>query len=343
MDRPDRPHEGRRIDDLIPLTPPGLGPSLALTLGSTAAAALFRWIIDPLVGEDMALVTFLVPAAIASFVLGYRWGALSAIAGGACGLFLFAPRPGAPPAVADLWALCAYAIVAAAIIGILGLARSALLTARLEKARAEAASERLQLVSQELSHRIQNIFAVISGIITLSARDHPAAKVYADGLLARILALGSAHELVRPHSPDSRADPEPTTLTRLLAALFGAYRDGDAERIRLSGSDVDLTMTAATPVALLFHELATNALKYGALSRPEGQVSLAIEDDGDRVLIDWTEVGGPPVREVPAHSGFGSRLLSLSVEKQLNGQIRQTWAPLGLRVTVTIPRARLAG
>lgn len=335
--------EGRRIDDLIPQAPPGLLRSLALALGSTSAAGLLRWAIDPLVGGDMALVTFLVPTAVVTFVLGYRWGALTAALGGGVGLFLFTFLRDLTPTAFDLWALGVYAIVATSIIAILGLARSALQSARAEKARAEAASERLQMVSQELSHRIQNIFAVISGIISLSVREHPVARSYADDLLARIQALGAAHEFVRPHSPHSRQDAGPTTLTRLLRTLFEAYREDGAERIVLSGVDLPLQSTAATPVALLFHELATNSLKYGALSRPDGQVTLEAEDVGDDIQIVWTETGGPPVREIPEHSGFGSRLITMSVEKQLHGVIRQNWAPPGLRVTVTIPRIKLTG
>ena len=341
MDRLERIPERRRIDDLIPLAPPGPVPSLLLTLVCTAAAALLRWSIDPLVGEDMALVTFLVPAAVMSFVLGHRWGALAVALGGAAGLFLFAPAPGGRPSTADLWALGAYAMVAAAIVGILGLARSALLSARAEKARAEAASETLQLVSQELSHRIQNIFAVVAGIVRLSIREHPEARRYADDLLSRIQALGSAHELVRPHSPRSRTESRPTSLGALLESLFEAYREGGAQRIVISGDEIALKVDAATPVALLFHELATNALKYGALSRPEGRVSLDTRDEGESIHIVWSETGGPTVREIPVHAGFGGRLITMSVEKQLFGTIQKYWSPLGLQITLTIPRSSL--
>lgn len=335
--------EGRRIDDLIPQTPPGLPLSLGVTVGGTAAATLFRWAIAPLVGADLSFTTFLASAAVAAFVLGYGWGLLAAGLGGATSLLLFATAPGGRLDLSDLWSLLGYVMVAGVIIGILGLARSALLSARAEKARAQAASDGLQLISQELSHRIQNIFAVISGMVSLSAREHPEARAYADDLLARVRALGAAHEFVRPHSPHSRQAPGPTTFTRLLRSLFEAYQFEGVDRIVLSGVDFSLKMAAATPVALLFHELATNSLKYGALSRQAGQVSVVATDEGDDVLIRWTEQGGPPVREVPAHSGFGSRLITMSVDKQLRGAVRQDWQVDGLRVSVVIPRRQLTG
>lgn len=335
--------EGRRIDALIPQEPPGLALSLSVTVGSTAVAALFRWAIAPLVGADLAFTTFLAPAAVAAFVLGYGWGALAAALGGGVGLLLFTSSQNAPLDRTEMWSLLGYGIVAAVIVGILGLARSALLSAREEKARAEAASESLQLISHELSHRIQNIFAVISGMVSLSVREHPEAKPYAEDLLARVRALGAAHEFVRPHSPHSRQAPGPTTFARLLGSLFEAYQLDGADRIALSGVDFTLKTTAATPVALLFHELATNSLKYGALSRQAGAVTVVASTEGDTVRIVWTEQGGPPVREIPDHSGFGSRLITMSVDKQLRGAVHQDWKVDGLRVRITIPRVQLTG
>lgn len=333
--------EGRDIDSVIPRDPPGLWSSLALTLGATGATGLLRLAINPLTGADMALAAFLAPAALCTLVLGYRWGALAAALGGVGGLLALSRLPGQSPSLAQLWSLAAFALVAAAIIALLELARSALLSARAEKANADAAAQGLQLVSQELSHRIQNIFAVISGMITLSAREHPEAGAYAEGLLARIRALGGAHEFVRPHSPDSRRTHSPTTFANLLYALFEAYRADGAERITVSGADFGLDVAAATPVALLFHELATNSLKHGALSRAAGTVGVHAEDLQADVRITWTERGGPPVREVPVHSGFGSRLITMSVEKQLRGSARQDWRAEGLAVTVVIPKERL--
>ncbi|HRD28583.1 MAG TPA: sensor histidine kinase, partial [Caulobacter sp.] len=298
--------DGRRVGEIIPRRQPGLAACLGLTFACVGAAGLFRLTIDPLVGQQVALATFLAPAALCAFMLGFGWGTLAAALGGGVALLLLVRGSGDGPAVGDLWSLSAFALIATIIVSLMALARSALLTARAERANTEAVNERLQLVSQELSHRIQNIFAVVAGMVTLSVREHPAATAYAEDLLARVRALGSAHDLVRPHGPGGRQADCAMTFSALLDVLFLAYRAAGAERIVVSGADMRLEPAAATPVALLFHELATNSLKYGALSRADGGVSVHATRRGEDVEIVWTETGGPPLQAPPRHSGFGS-------------------------------------
>ena len=206
---------------------------------------------------------------------------------------------------------------------------------RLEQAKA--------LLSQELNHRIKNIFAVISALLALSARQYPEAKAFAKAARTRISALARAHEFVRPHTETSRPSLDGTTLHAFLHDLFLPYADETGRpRVVVSGDDADFDDQAATPVALLFHELATNGAKYGALSAPEGRVHLSTERRGDRYVMTWQERDGPPVRGVPEASGFGSSLLALSVEGQLGGALAQTWAPQGLMVVADIPATALA-
>lgn len=206
---------------------------------------------------------------------------------------------------------------------------------RLEEAKA--------LLSQELSHRIKNIFAVVSALLALSARQFPEAKAFATAARTRIAALGRAHEFVRPHTESSRASLDGTTLHAFLRDLFRPY-DDDAGRPRivLSGDDADFDDQAATPVALLFHELATNAAKYGALSVPSGRVDLTMAKRGDRYRMVWQETGGPAVAGPPDTAGFGSSLLALSVEGQLGGTLERAWDTGGLRVTADLPDTALA-
>ena len=206
---------------------------------------------------------------------------------------------------------------------------------RLEQAKA--------LLSQELSHRIKNIFAVVSALLALSARQYPEAKAFARAARTRISALARAHEFVRPHTESSRPSLDGTTLHAFLHDLFLPYDDEAGEpRVIVSGDDADFDDQAATPVALLFHELATNAAKYGALSVPEGRVILTTRRKGDRYVMSWHEQGGPPLRGVPDASGFGSSLLALSVEGQLGGSLGRSWAREGLEVTADIPATALA-
>ncbi|MDQ3123980.1 MAG: sensor histidine kinase, partial [Pseudomonadota bacterium] len=103
----------------------------------------------------------------------------------------------------------------------------------------------------------------------------------------------------------------------------------------------DFDDQAATPVALLFHELATNAAKYGGLSVPDGGVALTTQREGERYVMTWRERGGPPLTGSPQGAGFGSSLLALSVEGQLGGALEQTWAREGLEVVADIPAKAL--
>jgi PAS domain S-box-containing protein len=200
--------------------------------------------------------------------------------------------------------------------------------------------EQRELISHELSHRIKNIFSVISGLIMVSSRQHPEIKPVADDLRNRVMALGKAHDFVRPHSFASRPTREQTSLHGMLEELLAAYQSEGGERIRISGEDPGIDDRSATPMALLFHELATNAAKYGALSSAEGTVELTTSCSDGKALLEWREHDGPPVRE-PRATGFGSRLIAMSVEQQLGGTIDRTWNADGLQVTVSVPLASM--
>jgi len=206
--------------------------------------------------------------------------------------------------------------------------------------RAEQAKD---LLSQELSHRIKNIFAVVSALIALSARQFPEAKAFAGVVRTRINALARAHEFVRPHSDRSRPLLGSRTLHGFLEDLFKPYATMDGRpRVVLSGDDAEFDDQAATSVALLFHELATNAAKYGALTAPEGTVALNTRRQGDRFVLTWRERGGPAVAGEPERVGFGSSLAALSVEGQLGGRLERVWDPDGLTVVADLPATALA-
>lgn len=202
-------------------------------------------------------------------------------------------------------------------------------------------AEERALLSQELSHRIKNIFAVITGLIGLSARREPGLKPYARALTERIAALGRAHEYARPHSAESRPVLGVTTLHGLLDDLLAPYPARSDGRLTVTGDDVPVDDRGATPLALLLHELATNAAKYGALSTPEGAVAVETRLDGGTVTIAWRESGGPLVSGPPAREGFGTQLAAVSIEKQLGGTLGRDWRPEGLRVAVRVQADRL--
>jgi PAS domain S-box-containing protein len=193
-----------------------------------------------------------------------------------------------------------------------------------------------EVIAHELSHRIKNIFAVIGGLITFSSRHHPDMQPLAMDLRDRVLALGRAHDFVRPHSDASRPEKNQSSLHGMIGELLAPYR----ERIRIEGEDLSIDDRSATPLALLFHELATNAAKYGALSVHDGGVLISTRPDGQAAFLSWTERGGPAVKP-PQEEGFGTKLMELSVARQMNGQIERDWASDGLVVSLTIPVASM--
>jgi PAS domain S-box-containing protein len=203
-------------------------------------------------------------------------------------------------------------------------------------------AEQNDVLSRELSHRIKNIFAVVNGLIGLSARQRPELKDFARQLQDRVAALGRAHDYVRPHNADSARHPGPSRLKTLLEELLSPYPALDEGRLTIEGDDLPVDDRGATPIGLVFHELATNASKYGALSRPEGRVRVVSAVQGGKLLLSWEEQGGPSIVAEPEFSGFGSRLTEMSVVQQLGGTLERVWATEGLRVRIVLPLTALS-
>ncbi|MBB5694581.1 sensor histidine kinase [Muricoccus pecuniae] len=206
------------------------------------------------------------------------------------------------------------------------------------------AAEEREVLSHELSHRIKNIFSVIGSLVSLSARGHPEAAEFAQELRGRIGALARAHEFARPHSEESRPETGGGTLFGFLGDLLSPYdpTPGSEKRIAVEGEDQEFGDAAATPLALLFHELATNAAKYGALSVPTGRVTIGVGCEGEDIVLRWRERGGPEIPCPPKHEGFGSRLATISVQGQLGGRMTRRWPREGMELEVRLPRAALA-
>lgn len=198
-----------------------------------------------------------------------------------------------------------------------------------------------EILSQDLSHRIKNIFAIVSGLISLTTRANAAFGETARELLGRISALGRAHEFVRPHSEQSRPQAEDVTLSSLLATIFASYPAYSDGRIAITGPDIDVGSKAATPIALVFHELATNAMKYGALSNAKGSIALALTQDEEAVSFVWTETGADIPDDGEPVPGFGTRLLDLAINRQLGGSYERRWHTDGLTLTMTVRRDRV--
>lgn len=206
---------------------------------------------------------------------------------------------------------------------------------------AKRTSEQNELLSRELSHRIGNIFAVVSGLISLTASRDRASRPALNDLLGRVSALSRAHRHARPSSNARQVAIIEGGMQDLLRSLFVPYAAGDIPRISITGDDVTLDDRGSTPVAMVFHELATNSAKYGALSVAEGTVTVAIARRGSKIGIDWAESGGPAIAGPPQREGFGTELADLSIRRQLGGSITRDWAREGLRVAIELDETRL--
>lgn len=197
-------------------------------------------------------------------------------------------------------------------------------------------SQEREMLAGELAHRIKNIFAVMAGLVTLHARGRDEAKGFAHELTQSILALSRAQDFALRSDAD-----HPEDLTELLAVLMAPYDAPGTSRVTVRGDKVGFGPKAATPLALVFHELATNSAKYGALGASSGEVAITVERDAEAVRIGWSESGGPPTA-APDEAGFGSRLMTLAIERQLGGRIVQEWHEAGLVAQITLPLEQLA-
>lgn len=202
-------------------------------------------------------------------------------------------------------------------------------------------AEQAAVMSQELSHRIKNIFAVIGGLIGLSVKQEPESKDFAERLSGRIVSLGRAHDFARPHSDESRPSIGYSSLHGMLTELMRPYGQAETKRVEISGEDFPVDDKGATPIALAIHELATNAAKYGSISGPDGRILITTAREGEDIRIVWQEVGGPPLKGEPEHAGFGTRLSSISIEGQLGGSIVRDWAREGLKVQIVVKASRI--
>jgi len=205
------------------------------------------------------------------------------------------------------------------------------------------AEARQRLIFQEMNHRVKNLLAIFQGMINLTARSARTPQEMAQSLYGRLEALLRAKDLIRPGLIGKKeAQSERTTVNALVRTILQPYADGDsAERLAVSGPEIPVGPNAATSLALALHESATNAAKYGALSEPTGAIQVEWRALGSSLRLEWDETGGPPIAAPPEAHGFGAVLADRSIAGQLGGKIDYEWRPTGLRLTMTIPLARL--
>ena len=211
-----------------------------------------------------------------------------------------------------------------------------------ERKRAE---ERLNLLLREMSHRIKNLFAIAGSVVALSAREADTPEALARSAGERLAALGRAHELTltRPSNEVPLAGPKPTTVHALIKAILLPFANtGSEERATIIGVDIPIGANQVTSLALIFHEFAINAAKYGALSVPEGRIDIECVEDEGQFHLDWQERGGPEIVQASNASGFGSLLVHATVH-QLGGETVRETRREGVHIRLAIPLGSLSG
>ena len=202
------------------------------------------------------------------------------------------------------------------------------------------AEEANELLAGEISHRVKNVLAVASGLTAITSRSTASTADMARELTQRLSALGRAHDLVRPlPGQDGKAALLGDLLTVLLAPDdLGAF----SGRVCVSVPRMGVGEGAATTLAMVVHELATNSLKYGALSQAAGLLDVSCNAQDTEVVVVWTERGGPKVVAPAGVAGFGTRLVKRSMADQLGGSIEYDGSEDGLIVTLKMNKDRLA-
>lgn len=196
----------------------------------------------------------------------------------------------------------------------------------------------LELVHSELRHRFRNIVAVTQSLVNQTLRDGVSITEARDSLNQRLAAMGGAVDLLL------RNDWQPGSLRAMIQTAL-TYPVDCRDRIRCDGPDLQVGSAAVMALTLALHELQTNAIKYGALSSPDGIVELfwKVMDgpSGQRLWMQWAEHDGPPVQP-PEKQGFGTRLISKATGHTLGGEVELEYTPTGLSWFLIAPIERIA-
>jgi two-component sensor histidine kinase len=200
-----------------------------------------------------------------------------------------------------------------------------------ERKRAE---DHQQLLINELNHRVKNTLATVQSIVSQTLRNASSSEQAQSDLESRLLALSRTHDVL------TRENWEGASLGEIAAQAFEPYKNYGEGRFHCHGPEVRLLPRMALALSMALHELATNAVKYGALSNAAGKLSLTWSVDHSfvppRLHLRWEELGGPFV-EPPARRGFGTRLIERSLAQDLEGDAKIEFAPTGVVCTVDAP------
>ncbi len=212
------------------------------------------------------------------------------------------------------------------------------LLVRLRQRQVRDSIERERELRLELNHRVKNILASVTSIFQMTRRGATSVEGLASDFAGRLQALSNVHSAV------FEAGGEEVSLSAVVELTVSPYNSDGVSRINVSGPDIVINREAGTTIALCLHELITNAIKYGALSLPEGHVELVwsiAKNNSDEFFVSWTEVGGPAVRE-PTRQGYGTRYVRSALGSLFGTVPEVIFAPEGFRFVVKGPLSRIS-
>jgi two-component system, chemotaxis family, CheB/CheR fusion protein len=188
------------------------------------------------------------------------------------------------------------------------------------------------LLLNELDHRVKNILAIVSSIVAQTLKANPSPQIFAETIQGRITAITRAHSLLT-----DRGAPRAGTLRHLIKTELDPYR---GRALLIEGPDVVLTPKAGLSLAMAVHELASNAVKYGSLSDPNGGLAITwtvTAGPERRLQLSWTESGGPRVAGPPARRGFGTTLIERSMSYEWKAKVDRSFVESGVVCTIDLP------
>ncbi|WP_277980644.1 HWE histidine kinase domain-containing protein [Sphingomonas phyllosphaerae] len=196
------------------------------------------------------------------------------------------------------------------------------------------AEEHRAMLARELTHRVKNILATVGAVVSQTLRDAPSLPAARGAVAGRIASLGAAHELL------VHDEVEGAAIGDIVERVLAPFADRDGRRFDAGGPPIRLSPEITLALSMALHELATNAIKYGALSVPEGRVTirwaLATDDGARRLRFSWIEQGGPAVT-APTRTGFGSRMIERVLAPHVSGRVAVAYPPEGARFEVEAP------
>jgi two-component sensor histidine kinase len=207
----------------------------------------------------------------------------------------------------------------------------------------KTALEQQEMLAREMGHRVNNLFTVAQSLVQLTARTSTTKDEMEETLVGRFSALARAHALVRRNFA-AGVQANCHELRDVLLTIIEPHenRASGGSRFTLSGPAIALGERSLNGMALVFHELTTNAVKYGGLASHQGRVDVQWSESEDGLLeIAWTESGGREIAETPELNGFGSKLLRDTITRQFGGTLEKSWARSGLTARIALPMKNL--